>query len=146
MPKNYWIRRRFLSFRWYSYHWVIKFHIMFIRSNWSDNIKAISFNTRTYKRIAELTEKPLFINFETEIKLRLEFRTYNTSGRTNVQLFRNFKTTTPIATVEIVALDAKVNLISPSWHCLVDLNPYNVLQIWLVTPKSMHQVFKVSVI
>ena len=95
---------------------------------------------------AKLTVNPLFINFETEIKLRREFRTYYTSGKTNVLLFWNSKTTTPIATAEIVALDAKVNLISPSWHCLVDLNPCNVLQMWLVAPESMHKLFEVSVI
>ena len=95
---------------------------------------------------AKLTENLLFINFETEIKLRLEFETYSTFGKTNVLLFWNFKTTTPIATTEIVALYAKVNLIFPSRHCLVDLNPYNVLQMWLVAPESMHQVFEVSVI
>ena len=43
-------------------------------------------------------------------------------------------------------LDAKVNLISPSRHCLVDLNLCNVLQMWLVAPESMPQVFEVSVI
>ena len=80
------------------------------------------------------------------VKLRLEFGIYNTSGKTNVLLLWNSKTTTLIATAEIVTLDAKVNLTSPSRHCLVDLNPCNVLQIWLVAPESMHQVFEVSVI
>ena len=93
-----------------------------------------------------LTVKPLFINFEAEIKLRLKFGMYSTSSKTNVLLFWNSKTTNPIAIAEIVALDAKVNLISPSRHYLVDLNPYKVLQIWLVTLESMHQVFEVSVI
>ena len=40
---------------------------------------------------AKLTIEHLFTNFETEIKLRLEFRAYSTSGKTNVLLFWNSK-------------------------------------------------------
>ena len=50
----------------------------------------------------KLIVNPLFINFEREIKLHLEFGTYSTSGKTNVLLFWNSKTTTPIETAETV--------------------------------------------
>ena len=63
---------------------------------------------------AKLTVKPLFINFELEIKLHHKFGTYSTSSKTIVLLLWNSKTTTSIATAKIVALDAKVNLISLS--------------------------------